>query len=209
MLNQERECTSTVIAHTTIAFIASTYDLLKTQIWYFIKVAVTLLFLYDDMPASALDKMKSPTSIKPEANLGERINLRTSGQPEVPYAQHEKEEHISYFQPDETSIEFSTQIDEDCRIDQALCAGQDRTSRIRSCVTIKIQRFMLNKMATWNDMKFQRSTIVCNAKNASDTRDQAKPFAFVVVCYMALLKRLRSRQSNTCCRKRAQGGLML
>ena len=55
------------------------------------------------MPASALDKVvtsagevlferKPPTSIKPEATLGERIDLRISGQPEVPYTQDEKEE---------------------------------------------------------------------------------------------------------------------
>ena len=33
---------------------------------------------------------------------------------------------------------------------------------------------MLNKTATWNDMKFQRSRIVCNAQMLKDTRDPAK-----------------------------------
>ena len=69
--------------------------MLKTQIWYFIKVAVTPLFLYDNMLESALDKVvafagevlferKPSTSIKPEATLDERIDLRRSDQPEVP-----------------------------------------------------------------------------------------------------------------------------
>ena len=43
-MNQEWYSTSTVIVQTAIVFITSTFDLLKTQIRYFIKVAVTLLF---------------------------------------------------------------------------------------------------------------------------------------------------------------------
>ena len=53
-------------------------------------------FLYDNMPASALDKVvtfagevlierKFQTSIKPEATLGERIDLRISSQPQAPH----------------------------------------------------------------------------------------------------------------------------
>ena len=61
---------------------------------------------------------------------------------------------------------------------------------------IVFQRFMQNKTAIWNDMKFQRSRIVCNAKDAKDTRDQAKHIAAVVVCCRASPNRSRSRQSN-------------
>ena len=61
---------------------------------------------------------------------------------------------------------------------------------------IMIRRFMLNRTATWNDMKFQRSKIVCNAKGAQDTLDQAKHFAAVVACYKASPTRSRSRQRN-------------
>ena len=39
MMNQEWYCTSTVIVQTTIPFTTSIYDVLKTQIWYFSKVA--------------------------------------------------------------------------------------------------------------------------------------------------------------------------
>ena len=53
--------------------------------------------------------------------------------------------------------------------------------------------FMLNKTASWNDMKSQRSRIVCNAE---DTRDPAKHFAAVVVCCGASPTRSRSKQSN-------------
>ena len=58
------------------------------------------LFLLDNIP-SALDKVvtfagevsfgrNSPTSIKPEATLGERINLRVSRRPEEPHKEDEK-----------------------------------------------------------------------------------------------------------------------
>ena len=64
-----------------------TGDVLNTQILCFIKVAVTLFS--DTILASALDnsvtfagevlfERKLPTSIKPEATLSERIDLRMS-----------------------------------------------------------------------------------------------------------------------------------
>ena len=59
------------------------------------------------MPASALDKVvifvgevlfewKPPTSIKPEATPGERVDLRLSGQPKVPHAQDEDAEQAHF-----------------------------------------------------------------------------------------------------------------
>ena len=58
--------------------------------------------LYDNMLASALDKVvsfagevlferKHPTLVKPEATLGERIDLRIPGQPEEPCLLNERE----------------------------------------------------------------------------------------------------------------------
>ena len=61
---------------------------------------------------------------------------------------------------------------------------------------IKIQKIMLNKTATWNDMKLQRSKMVFNATYAENIIDQAKHFVLVVVCYKALPRRSRSRQNN-------------
>ena len=60
------------------------------------------------MPASALDKIvtfagedlferKLPTSVKPEATPGERIDLRISGQLKVPHTEDEKVEHHFLF----------------------------------------------------------------------------------------------------------------
>ena len=56
------------------------------------------------MPASALDKVfssagevlfeRNTPTINHEATLGERIDLHISGQPEVSYAQDEKEERL-------------------------------------------------------------------------------------------------------------------
>ena len=107
-MNEEWYITSTVTAQTTIVFITSIYDVLKTQIWYFINVAVTLLIWYDNMPAIARDKVVTfagdvlfernlPTSMKPETTLGKRIDLRISGQLEVPHTQDEKaEKHLLF-----------------------------------------------------------------------------------------------------------------
>ena len=92
-MNQVWYCTSKAIAQIMIVFLTSIYDELNTQNWHFIKVAVTRLFLYDNMPPSALDKVvtfagevaferKPPTSIKPEATPGDRIEWLVSGQPE-------------------------------------------------------------------------------------------------------------------------------
>ena len=61
---------------------------------------------------------------------------------------------------------------------------------------IEIQKLMLNRTATWNDMKFQRSRIVFNANHALNIKDQAEPFAAVVASYRASPKRSRSKQSN-------------
>ena len=92
-MNQEWYCASEAIAQIMIVFIVLIYDELKTQIWCFVNVAVTRLFFYDNMSASALDKVvtfadevmferKPPTSTKPEATLCDSIDLRISGQPE-------------------------------------------------------------------------------------------------------------------------------
>ena len=114
MMNQEWYCTSTVIAKTTIVLTTSTCDLLKAHIRYFIKVAVTLLSC-TTICRQTLDKVvtfagevllerKNPTSIKPDATLGERIDLRISGQPEVTNREDEKAENLSYFQLDKSKI---------------------------------------------------------------------------------------------------------
>ena len=103
MMNQEWYCASTVIAQSTIVIISSFYAVLEMQNWYFIIVAVRLLFCTTIMSASALDKVvtfagevlferKSPTSIKPEATSGERIDLCISSQREAPHTQDDKAE---------------------------------------------------------------------------------------------------------------------
>ena len=56
-MDQEWYCTGNAIAQIMIVFIISIFDELKTQIYYFINVAVTrFFFFYDNMPASALHK---------------------------------------------------------------------------------------------------------------------------------------------------------
>ena len=108
MMNQERCCRSKVIAEIMIVFITSVFVVLTAQICDFIKVAVTLFILHDNMPASAMGKVvtfagevlferKRPTSIKPEATLAGRIGLRIPGQfEELLYTEWEKTEIISH-----------------------------------------------------------------------------------------------------------------
>ena len=125
------------------------------------------------------------TSIQPEATHGERVDLRVN----QTYHTHKtrKRKNISHFQLDGASRECSKQIDDNCRFNQELCAGKERKKSNTTLCHIRIRRCMLNRTATWNDMKFQKSSIVCNAKNAQDTRDQTRK---------ALPKRPRSKQSN-------------
>ena len=67
-------------------FIAPIYDELKAQIWYLVRVAVTLLFCTTKCRQGALDKVvtfasevlietEPPDCNKPEATLGDRIDL--------------------------------------------------------------------------------------------------------------------------------------
>ena len=102
-MNQEWCCTSKV---------AATRLFRTTKCWQAQWKRLSLLqvkFLFDRKP---------PTSIKPEATLGKRIDLRISGQFEILFTQDEKEKNISFFLLDETSLEFSKQIDDDYRFNK-------------------------------------------------------------------------------------------
>ena len=78
-----------------IAFVASIYDELKTQLCDFIKVAGTRIFCttkcwqahwkrLSPLQVKFCFKGNHPTSIKPEATPGEQFDVRISGQPEEP-----------------------------------------------------------------------------------------------------------------------------
>ena len=124
--------------------------------------------LRDSMPASALAKFitfagevlferKPQTSVEPEATLGERIDLRISGQREIPHTEDEKAKTLlvsSLTQQVVNSPSKSTMITD------------SQKKWITILYHIKIQKLMLNRTATWNDMKSQRSRVVCNAKYA-------------------------------------------
>ena len=102
-MNQEWHCTSKAIAHNMIVFITSMCDKLKTQVFH--QGSSEAIILYDHMPVSALNKVvtfagkvlferHSPTSIKPDAAPRDRIDLRTSGQPEERETLNEKEAEL-------------------------------------------------------------------------------------------------------------------
>ena len=177
MMNRERYCTSKLTAQTTIVFINSIYDVLKTQNWYFIKVSIDTIVLYDNMPASALNSVvtsagdvlsqrKRPASIKPEATRDERIDLRISGQHDVLYAQGEKEENPFLFRAWRNKSWILQTNRRWLPIWSRIFHGKIQKTSKTILRRIKIQRFMLNKTANWNDMKSPRSRIVCSAQNA-------------------------------------------
>ena len=83
------------------------YDELKKQIWYSIQVSVTLLFCTTTCwqahwtSWSLLQVMfrlrgPFPTVTQPEATLGDRIDLRISGQPEEPYPLNERQAKVFF-----------------------------------------------------------------------------------------------------------------
>ena len=64
---------------------------------------------------------------------------------------------------------------------------------ITALYQIEIQKLMLHKIVTWNDMKFfQRSTIVFNAKYASNFKNQARRVVLVVANQKASPMKSRS-----------------
>ena len=105
-MNQELCCTNNVIAQIMIVFVTS-LNLRRAQSanLRIYQSSSDAIILYDTMPASAPDKVVTfagevvferafsclPTSIKPRATPGERLDLRTSSQPEEPFSRNEKE----------------------------------------------------------------------------------------------------------------------
>ena len=111
-----------------------------------------------------------PTSIKPAATPGERIDLRTTGQPEVPHAQDEKSGKTFLISSlTKTSLDFSNQIDDDCRFDQESCTEYYPVSHQDSVIHAeqndKLERHEVSKI---------EDRVQC--QKCSRYRDQAKHF---------------------------------
>ena len=71
-----------------------------------------------------LFERRLPLSIKPEATLGERIDSRTSGQPDIPFSEDEKAEKTLLISSlTKQVLNSPKQIGVDCRFDQELCTG--------------------------------------------------------------------------------------
>ena len=165
------------------------------------------IILYDNMPASALDKVVTfagevlfernpPTSIKPAATPGERIDLRTTGQPEVPHAQHEKSGKTYLISsltkqvlnsPNKSTIiaKFIRNYAQEKTQQVEYCPVSHQDSEIHTGQNGKTERHEVSKI---------EDSVQC--QKCSRYRDQANMFAAVVVCYRALPKRSRSKQSN-------------
>ena len=100
----------------------STYDLLRTQIWYFISVAVSTMWRHVH-----LDKVGTFAGRSTRSTTCRR---RESGQ------------NISNFQLDTTSLTLFKQFDADCRSDEYFCTERQKTWNTMLC-HILIQRFVL------------------------------------------------------------------
>ena len=134
---------------------------------------------------------------KPEATPGDRIDFRKSGQPEEPNTLKEKEAQVFLISSLMTQVSKSPNKS---TMTHDFINNHFTEKKKPESLTIlnhlEIQNLMLNRAATWNDMKFQRSKIVLNAQYAFNTKDQAKHVVLVEACYMALPRRSRSRHRN-------------
>ena len=160
-MKQEWCCTSKVIARIILVFLTSIQDELKTQVCDFINAAVTRLFCRQCAGKRAGQgchvcrrssvRKETPTSIKPEATLSDRIDWRISGQPEEPHTLNEKE----------ATVFLISMLITDLIKNHA----QKNTARVDYYpYHIEIQKFMLNKKkATWNDMQFYSLKILFDA----------------------------------------------
>ena len=132
-----------------------------------------------------------------EATPGDRIDLRMSGQHEELYALDEKEAKVFHTSSSsEASLQVSKHVNDNQRFDEECFTEKSQHTSVSTLCCIMFQKFMLYKTVTWNDIKFQRSKIVFDAKYGSNIKDQVRHFALVEACYKALPRRARSRQSN-------------
>ena len=204
IVNQEWYFTSKVIAQIMFVFISSIYDVLKTQMVFHQRSNDAIMCTatcqqahwtsFVNLAGEVLFEKKPPTSIKPEATPGKRTELRTSCQQDVPHTQDEKAE-TSLLTASLTRQVLDSPHRSTMVADLIKSEKRQITSTTIFCHTLT-QRFMLNKTATWNDMKFQRSKVVFNAQYGPKMTDQTRHVVLVVACCEALPRRSRSRQSN-------------
>ena len=69
--------------------------------------------------------------------------------------------------------------------------GLEKFAETVDCCTVshRDSEIMLCNTVTWDDMKFERSKIVFNARDASNIKHLAKYFVLVVACCKALPRR--------------------
>ena len=129
--------------------------MLKPQMWYFIKVAVTLFeFCTTNMPARAFGQcflllqanfcLKGTSRLQPAGGVNLKCRIQRA----------RKRNNISCSQLDKRL----NNIDAGCRLEQESRTEKDRKRRVPSgvIVSIMVQRCVPNETATWNDMKFSK-----------------------------------------------------
>ena len=134
MMNQEWYCTTTVIAHSTIVFMTSTLDSLKTQIWYF----MTLSSRATICQQAHWTRLSGEVLFegKPRLQSSRRRILAT----ELACSyQANLKNRISHSHFDETSLEVSTQNDHDYRFVQELFAKCRHTVDYHVCITSRFR----------------------------------------------------------------------
>ena len=163
---QEWYCTSKAIAQIMIVFIISIYDEFNTQTWYFIKVAATRLFCtttcrrahwtrWSLFAGEVLFESKYPDFNQAAGDSGpQRWFARIWGQPEEPRLLHERDAQLflisSLMKQVLKSPNKSTMIDD-------LINNYSQKMRKKSITTLYhggIQKIMLCRTVTWDDMKF-------------------------------------------------------
>ena len=108
-----------------------------------------------------------------------------SGQLEERYVLNEREAKVMLISSlMKHVLKSPKQIDDDELFDQENAETVD-------CCTVSHpdSEIMLCNTVTWDDMKFERSKIVFNARDASNIKHLAKYFVLVVACCKALPRR--------------------
>ena len=183
------------------------YDELKKQIWYSIQVSVTLLFCtttcwqahwtsWSLLQVMFRSRGPLPTVTQLEATLGDRIDLRISGQPEEPYPLNERQAKVFFiFSLMKQVLKFPNKSTESNdliknhsqksaeEVDYIPVQCRDSENASQNCNLARHGVFKAED-------RFQIHT------HASNTTDQERHFVQVEACYKASSRRSRSRKSN-------------
>ena len=172
-MNQEWYCTGKVIAQITICIYHFNLRRAQGTNLEFHQRGSDATVVYNNMPASALDKIvtfavevlcerKPRLQLRRRRLLANELTCAYQVTRNTTCTRCQSGKHISYFQL--SYPRKPTMING--LIKFFFFEKKNKKESTTILYHIKMQKFILNKTATWSDMKSQRSRIVFNAKYA-------------------------------------------